>query len=258
MQMRPNTRTRRQVAVNSSQAMYEVCASEHEIAKDLQLVYDCTFAQASQLVIPPAEPESKSTYRAKVVQTQRKRTFTARETEYLDSVLGFASLLTECETPGVEKRPKTSVVKTSEIEAKAKPKLQSKPQPTTKTKPKPTLQGTVQRKPPQQQGSVAMQHVPYGYPCVMGQYLFPYYDKTHPGIMGMQGVQMPPGSVYPPFGVMYQHGLYGGSGWPVPMPRQPITPPPAPVQSLTFKRAARHVAIAVFIRTEQKTAKAFS
>jgi hypothetical protein len=186
----------------------------------------------------------------KVSSIQRRRTFSGREAELLDAVLGLASFVCESERlVGTAKQKKRL-----EGEIKAKSVPLAAPKPKLVPKPRPTLplahKNTKSTQPPLRK--IASQpffqpsyQFPYGYSFPTTNYLYPYLDKN-PAVMSL-----PPGLGYPPFGLMFQPGMYG---WPVTVAQ------PAPVLEMStarvYKRSARHVAIAFLIKNEESKRKA--
>lgn len=243
--MRPNTRNRRSLGCGLAFAQYDVHASESEIARDLQQLYQCSLAQASQLLQSDADSDARPEGRTKVSAIQRKRNVSARESECLEAVLGLASFVSEAELPPCERKVKPSIIKNTELEPKPKTKPQPKPSPAPKPKPKPSPAPPPQRRPapPASTGP----YLPYSYQYMFPNYLFPMGDK--PMTMMPNFPAMQPGLYPPNIGLMYQQGLFGKTGWPMMMPA-PVAVPVAPNYSL--KRAARHVSIAHFIRDEEK------
>ena len=243
--MRPNTRNRRSLGGALALAQYDVHASESEIARDLQQLYQCSLSHASQLLQSDADSDARPEIRAKVRLIQRKRNVSARESECLDAVLGLASLVSEAELPTSERKTKPSIIKNTEPEAKPKAKPQPKPSPAPKNKPKPTPAPPTQRRPPPP--TTAGGYMPYPYQYMFPNYLFPMGDKSVAMMPNFPPMQT---GLYPPaFNLMYQHGMYGKPNWPM-MVSAPVAPPAAPNYSV--KRAARHVSIALFIRDEEK------
>lgn len=243
--MRPNTRNRRGLGYGLAFAQYDVHASESEVARDLQQLYQCSLVQASQLLQSDADLDARLEVRAKVRSTQRKRNVSARESECLDAVLGLASLVSEAELPPGERKVKPSIIKNTEAEPKPKVKPQLKPSPAPKAKPKPSPAPPPQRRPAPPASTGA--YLPYTYQYMFPNYLFPMSDK--PLAMMPSFPAMQPGIYPPPFNLMYQQGMYGKPNWPV-MVAAPVTAPTTPNYSL--KRAARHVSVAHFIRDEEK------
>lgn len=231
----PHTRTRR--APPNPFPSNDLRASKQEVSKDLQQLY-----QGSALQNTVEESARK------VSSIQRRRTFSGREAELLDAVLGLASFVCESERPlGIAKQKKRSE---GEIKAKSvpsatpKPKLVPKPRPTLAPKNKKPAQPPL-RKIASQPFFQPSYQFPYGYSFPTANYIYPYLDKN-PAIMSL-----PPGQGYPPFGLMCQQGMYG---WPVTVAQ------PAPVLEMStarvYKRSARHVAIAFLIKKEEGKRKA--
>ena len=232
----PHTRTRR--ALSNPFASNDLRASKQEVSKDLQQFYQGSALQSA------GEDSAR-----KVSSIQRRRNCSGREAELLDAVLGLASFVCESErSVGTAKQKKRF-----EGEIKSKPVPSATPKPKIVPKPRPTLlapkkkesQQPPLRKIASQPFFQSSYQFPYGYSFPTTNYLYPYVDKP-PAIMSL-----PRGQGYPPFGLMFQQGMYG---WPVTVAQ------PAPVLEMStarvYNRSARHVAIAFLIKNEEGKRKA--
>ena len=257
--MRPNTRNRRNFGTCGGVEQYEIHASEGEIAKDLQQLYQCSFPQVSPLLLTDTEPDPSLSIRSKVPYMQRKRTVSGKDSDYLDAVLGLATFVTEGEGPINDRKSKPSIIKNAKAEPAPKP--QPKPSPVPKSRPKASSPPQIQRKPPSLSPSPppSAYYPPYSYPFLLPNYMFPM-DKTPQAGLGLipsfaMGTPMAPGMYTHPFGVMYPQNLYGKTAWPVAMPQSGAVQGRQGGGNVGGKRAGRHVAIAVFIREEEKKRK---
>lgn len=171
----------------------------------------------------------------------------------MDAVLGLASFVSESEMPGSAGRARTR----GHFEPESKPKYKPPTkQPAPKPKQKPMAPPPAQKKPVPSSHVQPSYQLPMGYPFNLANYLYTFMDKSQPMMSLMPGLTVPPQGMYPPYGMMYQQPMYGTPGWPLNVTS------PAPVlatstqQSRLYKRSARHVAIAFFIRTEEGKRKA--
>ena len=241
-----HTRTRRPFSGPFPPSQSGIRASDTEVSKDLQQFYQCSSSQVAVLLATQRVGEGQGSGRNKVGVRQRKRMLSGKETETMDAVLGLASFVSESELPVKPSSPRAK----RHLEPDPKPKSKPAPKPAPYTAPKPKPPPPVPRKAPVSSHTQPYQ-LPFGYPFALTNYLYPYLDKNQPMMSMIPGLTMPPQNLYPQFGMMYQQGMYGTPGWSVPVA------PPAPVlhtsmqQSRVYKRSARHVAIAFFIRVEE-------
>lgn len=241
-----HTRTRRPFPGLFLSSQHGVRASETEVSKDLQQFYQCSPNQIALLLATQTAGESQGNGRSKVRPRQRKRALSIKEAEVMDAVLGLASLVSESELPVSPSGRQTKRHTESSPKPKSKPAPKSAPYPAAKPKSKPPPPPAPRHSPAQQS-----YQLPFGYPFALANCLYPYLDKSQPMMSLMPGFAMPPQGLYSQFGMLYQQGLYGSPGWSVPVA------PPAPVlhtstqQCRAYKRSARHVAIAFFIRVEE-------
>lgn len=233
----PHTRTRRHAIDLLSRPEYDIRASKNEVSKDLQQV--CMTSKV-QLSLLSGVGQTKA---GETGGKGRKRTFSEREAEIMDAVLGLASFITESEFPHKSTlRP-------------------SSPLPSSKPKPKPTVH-TVKAKsrptapppprapvPPHLSNIQPAYQMPFGYQFSLANYLYPYMDKSQ-SLLSM--MPLPAANLYP-YGMMYQPGFYAPPAWPMSL-QMPVMPQgnAVPIQpKKMYKRAARHVQIACFIRAEE-------
>ena len=231
----PHTRTRRHAIDLLSRPEYDIRASKNEVSKDLQQV--CMTSKV-QLSLLSGVGETKA---GETGGRGRKRTFSEREAEIMDAVLGLASFITESEFPHKSTiRPPASLPSSK---PKAKPTL-----PTAKPKSKPTPPPPPKAPvPPRNSNIQSAYQMPYGYQFTLANYLYPYMDKSQ-SLLSM--MPLPAANLYP-YGMMYQPGFYGAPTWPM-QAQMPVMAPGNAVtqQKKIYKRAARHVQIACFIRAE--------
>lgn len=232
-----HTRTRR--AFPTPLPSNDLRASKQEVSRDLQQFYQGSVLQSA------AEESAMN-----VSFIQRRRTYSGKEAELLDAVLGLASFVCESErsvgTAKVKKRSDGKIKAKSVLSATPKAKIVPKPRPTPPlaSKNKKSTQSPL-RKIVSQPFFQPSYQFPYGYSFPTMNYFCPYYDKPS-AIMPLA-----PGQGYPPFGLMLEQGMYG---WPVTVAQ------PAPVLEMStarvYKRSARHVAIAFLIKNEEGKRKA--
>jgi hypothetical protein len=234
------TRTRRPFPGLFPYSHYDIKASETEVSNDLQQFYQCS---SSQIAVLFATQTAGGSARNKVKLRQRKRTFSSKESEVMDAVLGLASLVSESEMPvnPNHARPKRHV------EPNAKPKPKPAPKPVASTSHKPRAKPPPAPAAPRQPPTPVQYQLPFGYP--FANYLYPYLDKSQ--MMMMPGLTLPSQPLYPPFGMMYSPAMYGTPGWTVPVASSAAVLVTSTQQSRMYKRSARHVAIALFIRGEE-------
>jgi len=238
----PHPRTRRPLP--GLFPSYDIRASKHEVSKDLQQFY-----QGSAQLLPPTEEVARS----KEGSRPRKRTFSTRESELMDAVLGLASLVCEGEMPLGNTQQKRRFV--GEIKPKPAPTAAPRLKPAPKPRPLPPAvpKKAKPSQPPKQTASQPLYQspyqLPYGYPYPLGNYIYPYLDKSQPILSILPSLGLPGQGLFPPFGMMFQPGMLGAGVWPVSV-AQPAPVLPA-TQSRVYKRSARHVAIAFLIKAEE-------
>lgn len=231
----PHTRTRRHALDLLSRPEYDIRASKNEVSKDLQQV--CLTSKV-QLSLLSGVGQTKA---GETGGKGRKRTFSEREAEIMDAVLGLASFITESEFPHKSTiRPPASLPSSK---PKAKPAV-----PIAKPKSKPAPPLPKAPVPPRTSNIQPNYQMPFGYQFSLANYLYPYMDKSQ---SMMPLMSLPAANLYP-YGMMYQPGFYGAPSWPMPvqMPVMMQGNGGGAEQKKIYKRAARHVQIACFIRAE--------
>lgn len=233
-------RQRRTLLAQLSPTHQRLLASDAEVQKDLQLVLQCSVSTVPQLLHNADEPS----VRQKVLPTQRKRATKSPDSFNLDAVLGLATFVCEGESAALEKRPKLTVSKS--LVAATKPQTAARPAQTKAPRVRTRTQPTMQYHAPMQSAQAGL----------LSTYLYPYIDRSPVGLPHPAQNSMYASFAMMNFGLMGSCQTAGYGAWPGRI-LAPVAGARAVLpHSRVFKRAARHVAIAVFIRTEEARKKA--
>ena len=252
-------RSRRHYFSPLSPTHHHLLASDSEVSKDLQHVLHCPSSLPPAILSPPTPPKETASLPSKVLPTQRKRTPLPTDSDSLDAILGLATFVCEGESLSTVKKAKTIEGKNSGLEGKSRNKPAAKAVLAGKQKRK---QSSVQQG--HRKSTLAsspapdFSHLPYTYPYMLTNYLYPFIDRSQPSFIPNVGiassaVYSPPHHPPPPaYGVMIPAGTYGPvAGWPGTILSPVVGGRGTQQVGRVYKRAARHVAIAIFIRGEE-------